>query len=398
MLQLPNGCSCSEPSVHPKEWKKCKTSALEKKWYIQYYFHDPEFKDKHKYGKLIIIKAGVNRFKSLSERRAAISALLEDELNRLHSGYNPITNVTLGEMDFNYEIDPNTPAVKAIEKAVSRITGAKSTLSDLRTVKSHFTKSLRQLRFDATPIKDLRRRHVKVALEHLSKTRNYSNGRYNKVRAYIMIIFAELVDLEAMEVNPVREIKKVKTFRKLKTILTEKERKKVFSYLKEHQYEFWRFCQIYFHSGSRLTELMAVQKSKVDIFNCEYITTVKKGRQYEEVMKPINLKVRGLWLDLLNEAATNDYLFSDGLNPGTNPISERQITRRWKRHVKDKLNINSDFSALRHLHTDLVAESVDMNMASAVNGHKSNQMALKHYAVNHQKRVLESMKRLDVEL
>ena len=398
MIQLPNGCSCSDPSVYPPDWKKCKTTALKKKWYIQYYFHDPEFKEKFKYGKLVIIKAGINRLKTLSERRAAISALLEDELNRLQSGWNAITNKTVGDFDFDYEIDPHTSASKAIDKAADKIQGAASTLSDIRTVKKHFTTSLRQLRLDSMPIKDLKRRHVKAALENLSNARDYSNARYNKVRAYVMMIFAELVEMETIEVNPVREIKKVKAVKKLKTILTVRERKKIFSYLKDNNYEFWRFCQIYFHSGSRFTELMAVQKKKVDIFNCEYVTTVKKGRGYEEVIKPINLKVRNLWLELMNDASTNDYLFSDGLIPGTNPISERQITRRWKRHVKDKLNIKSDISALRHLHTDLIAESIDLNTASAVNGHKSTQMALKHYAVNHDKRMLENMKRIDVDL
>lgn len=398
MIQLPNGCSCSYPSVYPPDWKKCKTSALKKKWYIQYYFHDPEFKEKYKYGKLIIVKAGINRLKTLSERRAAVSALLEDETSRLRSGWNAITGKTIGDFDFDYEIDPHTPSSKAIDKAADKIQGAPSTLSDIRTVKKHFVTSLRQLRLESTPIKDLKRRHVKAALENLSNTRNYTSSRYNKVRAYVMMIFAELVQMETIEVNPVREIKKAKTVRKLKTILTEKERKKVFSYLKQYNYEFWRFCQIYFHSGSRQTELMAVKKKHVDIFNCEYITTVKKGRRYEEVVKPINKKVRHLWMELLNEAGTNDFLFSSGLRPGANSISERQITRRWKTHVKEKLNITSDISALRHLYTDLVAENIDLNMASAVNGHKSNQMVLQHYAVNQDKRVLDRMKKIDISL
>jgi hypothetical protein len=41
---------------------------------------------------------------------------------------------------------------------------------------------------------------------------------------------------------------------------------------------------------------------------------------------------------------------------------------------------------------------MDINMASAVNGHKSNKMALNHYAVNQSKRVMESMKHIDVDL
>lgn len=398
MIQLPNNCSCSVPSVYPPDWKTCKTSSLKKKWYVQYYFHDPEFQEKYKYGKLVIVKSGVNRFKTLNERRSVISALLNFELERLQSGWNAITNVTITEVDFDYEIDPSTPATKAIDKAVSRIQGAKSTLSDLKTIKNHFNKSLRQLRIDSMPIKDLSRRHIKAALENISKNRNYSNARYNKVRSYLMIIFVELVELETIELNPIREIKKLKTFRKLKTILNKKERKLILSSLKEYNYEFWRFTVIYFHSGARISEIMQIQKKDVDILNCEFHIVVKKGRRYEEMIKPINFKVRDLWMELMNEAGTNDYLFSDGLIPGPLAISERQVTRRWKRHVKDKLNITADFSALKHLHTDLIAESMDLNMASAVNGHKSNKMALEHYAVNQNKRLMESMKHIDVDL
>ncbi len=50
MLQLQNGCSCSELSVSPKNWKTGGASILKKEWFIQYYFHDPAFKDKYKHG------------------------------------------------------------------------------------------------------------------------------------------------------------------------------------------------------------------------------------------------------------------------------------------------------------------------------------------------------------
>lgn len=396
MILLPNGCKCSDPSVYPPHWKSAKKNDLDHKWYMQYYFHDPEFKDKYKYGKLVVVKAGINRLKTIGERKAAMKAMLDYEVSRLQGGWNPITNRTTSSFEFDYEIDPYTPVAEALKMASKKIKAAPSTESDIRSAQKYFIKSLKQLRVDHIPIREIRRRHMRATLDHLAEQRNLSNARYNKIRAYIMMIFAELVDRETIDINPIKEIKKRKTVKRLKTILTERERQKININLQKNTYGFWRFCQIFFHSGCRTTELLQVQKKDVDIHNLQFIITVKKGRSYEEQIRPINENIKFLWLDLLNQAKKEDYLFSIGLTPGSKKIREDQITRRWKRHVKDKLKINADFYALKHLHTDLIAEQAGLKMASAVNGHKSEAMALNHYAVNHEKRILETMKKLNI--
>ncbi len=63
MKQLPKNCYCSDFSVYPNNWSKSGAS-IKKDWYIQYYFHDPAFKNnpKYRYGKLCIVKGGVNRY------------------------------------------------------------------------------------------------------------------------------------------------------------------------------------------------------------------------------------------------------------------------------------------------------------------------------------------------
>lgn len=70
-MLLPNGCSCSDPTVYPPNWENTGAS-LKHDWYIQYYFYDPVFKEKYKNGKLFIVKGGVNRLKTLTERREAV--------------------------------------------------------------------------------------------------------------------------------------------------------------------------------------------------------------------------------------------------------------------------------------------------------------------------------------
>jgi hypothetical protein len=70
-MLLPNGCSCSDPTVYPANWENTGAS-IKQDWYIQYYFYDPVFKEKYKNGKLFIVKGGINRLKTLSERREAL--------------------------------------------------------------------------------------------------------------------------------------------------------------------------------------------------------------------------------------------------------------------------------------------------------------------------------------
>ena len=93
MITLSNGCYFSEISVNPKNWNT-KNADLSKSWYLFYRFYDPAFAKipKYKKGKLIIIKAGINRLNLLSERKAAVHALIDAEMKLLQeTGYNPIT-------------------------------------------------------------------------------------------------------------------------------------------------------------------------------------------------------------------------------------------------------------------------------------------------------------------
>lgn len=79
MLQLPNGCTCSNLSVTPKNWQTGSSSILKKDWFIQYYFHDPVYKEKYKNGFQARVK-GMNRYKTLAERKQATKDLLANEL------------------------------------------------------------------------------------------------------------------------------------------------------------------------------------------------------------------------------------------------------------------------------------------------------------------------------
>lgn len=92
----------SEITVTPANWKTgTKSDLLTKNWIISYYFYS----DTAPKGKQIRIK-GMNRAKSLEEKRSLTKQLIENEKNLLVSGYDPILK-SFPKLD-NGELSPNT--------------------------------------------------------------------------------------------------------------------------------------------------------------------------------------------------------------------------------------------------------------------------------------------------
>lgn len=399
MILLPHGCSCSEPAVNPKNWKTGGKSILKKKWRIHYYFRDPEFKDDYPYGKLISIK-GMNRFKTIEERKEATQLLIDEELYMLRvQGYNPITKKNNGpEIILESEIHPHTTFCEAINLAKSKIEGEPSTLNDIRGIVKYFNKSCRQLRYHHLRISDVKRIHVKNILENQKQQNNYTNNRFNKSRAYMLMVFKQLVLCDAIEYNLVKDIPKKKVIKKITIGFTDDEIKTIKNYLASKHYGFYRYAQVFFHSGSRTTELFNLKRKDIDLENNRFKVVVKKGRYYEEQWRAINKNALKYWVELYNAAGVNDYIFSFNFCPGQTKIAARQVTDKWRKYVKRRLGINKNFYLLKHLHTTKVIDLYDKDTAAGLNGHKSTRMNDEHYDTRKHQRILEQGKMINVKL
>ena len=98
-----------------------------------------------------------------------------------------------------------------------------------------------------------------------------------------MILYSELCELEAVESNPVRDIKKKKVVKHIRQVLTPEERVKVNQHLQTNYPEFHRFLHIFFHSGARISELLRLKESDVELASQRYKLIVQKGRSYKQV-------------------------------------------------------------------------------------------------------------------
>lgn len=398
MKNLKNGCSYSELWVSPEDWRTTTAkSSLKKQWYVQCYYYDPLFADK--YPKGFPFRKKLNRIKTLEQRKEAVKFFLEEiPILFEQKCFNPITKTFFipeeetGQIE---DISSNTKIINALRFVLERIDIDTRTKNEIKNILDRFEYSVNQLRYQDIKISEFKRKHYRMIIENLERTDGkFSAHKYNKYRTYISILFRELLEFEVIDSNIMKDIRKKTTEKKIREILSEDERMNVNEFLKVNYPDFWRFTIIFFHSGGRITELLRLQIKDVDIKNQVYRTLIKKGNQSQWVERPIKDIAVHLWQRSVFGARPDDYIFSDGLIPGSKKIAYKNIQRRWKMHVKDKLGITADFYSLKHLNLDQTAELLSLEDAARLAGHTDTKMVINHYAVGEQNRQMERLKKI----
>lgn len=379
-IQLPHGNSCTPLRVSPANWKSAKK--ITGPWLIYYRFYSgSEVKQ--------VGNKGMNVYHEVQARREATKIALGVIENLLQEGYNPITNSINPVLNQNFPIDPETPFTKALLKGLDRLNIDKKTKDDIKLVLNKFNKAATGLSFHSIPIRLIQRRHIKLTLEACK----LSAFSYNRYRAYLRMIFTELVELEVIEGNPISDIKRLKTVSKIRLTLTDQERIKVDEHLKKYP-SFRRFTHIFFHSGARESELMRLKVKDVDLKEQVYKCVIRKGKQHREVLRTIKNIALPLWEEVLEGANSNDYVFSVGLMPGPVAIRVDQITKRWYKHVKIPLGINADFYSLKHSNASETVDILSEEDAAKMMAHKGTAMVKNIYDVKRIDRQTERLKNI----
>ena len=395
MILLPDNTYRTELKVNPKNWQTSKAS-IKKDWFIFYRLYSSKCPEtgKFKEVRLIVLK-GMNHFKEWQERVSKTKRIIANECFRLdHLETKNKKLETLDALNI-YEIPPTTTFIVALRLAEKRIIAAPSTKRDLRSTLNFIAISAEKLNYTNLHISEVSRKHIKNLLFYIDTINGESTHRYNKLRSYLMMIYKELVELEAVDYNPLKDISKKKGIQKLRKVLSPDSRKKIDEYLEIHHYRFWLFTNIFFHSGARLTEMMKLKRKDIDLEKQTFIITIKKGNVYKEVLRPIKTIALIFWRKSIATAGEEDYIFSNDLLPGRVPIQSYQITKRWNLHIKKKLGIQEDFYSLKHLNLDQTAEQLSIEDAAAMASHSSSLVTSKYYTVYESKRQMERLKLVD---
>jgi site-specific recombinase XerC len=391
MIQLPNGCKCSDIKVQPSNWNKS-TASIKKNWRIHYRFYDPSHDKPYQ----VTIKAGINKINDLNQRRVLVQELTKQELEKLQvKGYNPFTASMVESIVVVSDIAPTTLFIAALNKASEKLAIAHRTKIDVNSVIRGVEKAARQLGIAGLPISSISRKHIKVILEQCGKNNpRWSARRYNLYRAYLLMLFKELVELEAVTANPIRDISKMKETKKLRTVLTPKQRQEIDEHLQQNDYRFRQFVHLFFHSGARLQELVQIKRNDVDLINQKYKTVIRKGKAFKEVERTIKNVALPYWREFVSVAQENEYLFGIDFEPAKRPMVANTITRRWHKWVKTGLMIDVDLYSLKHLNTTETVTCAGEKVAAQQNAHTTTAMVISTYDVHRASRQHEILKNL----
>jgi integrase len=428
MIPLQNGCTRSEFNVNPSNWDIDVTKAsdktikalIKKSWQISYRYYDPAFKDDPNRWAYPVSFKGMNHLKDLAKRQAMTRILINAEKEKIDNQlYNPITGQYYVMPDQVEEITGSMPFIDALNKAYDMLQCVPRMLEDIKCAINGLSDAAGKLYDKAhqkpyvgLKISQVSRKHIVYLFQQCKKDNpRFSANRQNKYRAYLVMLYKQLVKVEAVEHNIINDIPVEKgVIKKKRHLFTPTEMLLIDTNLKAWDYHFWRYMRIFHRSGSRSTEMFQLKPDKVSLESQEFIVLVKKGRQFVEQVRPIPDDILPLWIEVMEGTKANDYLFSYDFKPGIQQIDKSWVHRRWDKYVQgypeeyinealrrdDCLYIKKTFYTLKAQNTDAIANKLDLKHAAAADGHTNTTTTRNHYALVEERRELETLKKTSV--
>lgn len=353
-------------------------------WFIQCRFYEPDREKPFTY------RRRLNRFKTEKERKQIEKLLLKQMTELLdEKDYNPRTKEYMFERG---NLNPYLFTGEALQKALDK---KDFTVDHARNVKLHldrFMVAFEKNNLNYLKIKDVELIHVKQTLESL----NLSNYTYNKFRVHLSSLFTDLVDEGCIKVNPCTGIKPKKHIVEKRDIFTIEELKKIDKHIKNKHLHFYNYFQIFFMSGCRTTEILALKKTDVNLERSEFTITLKKGELYVREKRAIISDAISFWKDQLQNAIfEDDFIFSYFYQPGDHEMDRNLVYRFWKEKVMNPLKIDKSIYCLKHTFLDMVEEA--NYSAQIMAGHRNDQTT-SIYTVGREKRRLEAQKQIKIKL
>lgn len=439
MKELLNECYRSEIKVSPANWATDKAD-ISVEWKVHCRFYDPVFKGTEFWG-YQVVKRQMNREKGL-ERRREFTKVVIDEIVQLldKENYNPVTKkyMTSGSVVSQDvpKLTRETPLMAALYLTLKDLksTHTKPTNDAMKGTLKYFGASAEIMKKSHIPIIDVNCEDILEILNNVPnvpvirkkggkeiiQNKIWTTHQFNHYRKHLHGLFKYLYKQTVVMGNVIELIDKKEEIEdpdKRRTVVTTEDRQMIDKYVREKLPRFYRFINIYFHGGSRETELFRMKGKDVDLERQLFKVLILKGKKKRYVWKTIKDIALPFWISAMNDGVDengetrgclpDEYVFNKELRPGLGhngqPLRYEQLTRRWRIHVKKKLGINSDFTTLRHASTAEVtdilleqeaAERILTKQVAEHNGHTTEIMNAKVYDIHYAKRKHERLKKV----
>ncbi|WP_223253714.1 site-specific integrase [Flavobacterium sp. LM5] len=231
---------------------------LSKRWYVYYSYRNPAT---DKLERQTHIYAGVNKFKTLKERKNAIKILAQAVENILENGYNPYEDEEINSTsnEKNYSIaDAVTFSLELKENILKE-----NSYKDFRIRIKSFEKWLLANGFENRYITAVNKKTIVTFLNSvLSKT---SAKNRNNTRAVLSMFFQSLEDNEIIPDNFVKKINVLKSNPERNKTYSSKQEVDIFNYLKNNDELMLLFIQFISYNHLRPVEVVRLQIKDVNV-------------------------------------------------------------------------------------------------------------------------------------
>ena len=326
----------SEPKIYNAD------GDLTKRWYVYYSFRNPATGKLERQAPLYL---GINRFKTLKDRKTASKNLREAVSIILKNGFNPFTSSKLDEINLSYSIK------KAFEFAINfkKTTLSDNSFSDFRIRVLKFQKWIQNNGIDENL--NINRVTKKVISVYLNEIANETSARNrNNTRSILSSLFNCLESNEIIKNNFVQTIPVLKSNPERNKTYSLKQEKDIFKKLEKDKI---LLLFIQFISFNMLRPIEVCRLKIKDLNLDEKKLFVKAKNKIDKIKIIPDILIKELPdLEGLNK---DSYLFTPneiGAHWETKETNRRDyFSKRFNEVIKKPLGLGKDYGLYSFRHT-----------------------------------------------
>ncbi|RRO19690.1 tyrosine-type recombinase/integrase [Flavobacteriaceae bacterium 14752] len=333
----------------PKDKNGKPTVAKGKYWYVYYYFRNPETNALDSKSKFAV-KHGINRLKTVAERKKYGKNLIEVYTELLASGFNPYEKqrtTDLTELEKSYNLNDALDYALATKKK----TVADNTYKDWESRTEKFKTFAKSNGFINYPVKSITTKHFIVFLNNL-EDKGLNAKTINNYRACLSSLFSFLVNDLIVETNPLSVIKKRKTNPVKNKPFTPTQIQDIKKYLEKNDPVLLDYIRFVGYAFLRPVEICRIKVGDVHLKdNLLYVKTKTQKVSHVFIINALKEVIKSrLYLN----AKPDHYLMTLNKKAGAWNVGETTKTKHFSdafKVVKKKFNFGDDYSIYSFRHS-----------------------------------------------
>lgn len=329
-------------------------------------------------GRLERQRVKVNHVQEKRERMKYARLMVQQINRQLYEGWNPIV-----EKAGLAKIVTVSDAVRFYKKSYASI--RPDSIRSYDSMIKAFTEFCTLYNMLAKPVYEFGRQAAQRYMLHI-ESRDVSAKTYNNYLHFTGQLFNFCVDKGLAKENPFAAIKPKRVDEKKRTIIPPEVRSKIMAYLVREGLEGFRLiCLLTYHCLIRPKELLQLKVSFVSMKNNLIIIPAEVAKNHCERQISMPMDIAVLMAGYIKSAASDQYLFSKGYQPGGVLLTTRDTGRTWS-NLRKALGLPScyQFYSLKDTGiTEMLESGVPAKMVQELADHHSLEMTQKYVVKSH---------------